>query len=81
MSGRTIPTESRLSRVDLAFMRRAAQGLGHGGALIHDDDRRVLARTSPVFVDTFMVGRLPYARLTEEGYRVLAARRRQGAPS
>lgn len=76
MSGRTIPTESRLSRTDLAFMRRAKEGLGLGGEIVHETDRRTVARLSPMFVETFMGGPLLYARLTDEGRRVLEARRR-----
>lgn len=76
MSGRTVPSAARLSRTDLAFLRRAAEGLiGPGETVVRNDELRTAGRLSPTFVTYFLRGVGRVARITEEGRRALAGRR------
>jgi len=84
VSGRTVPTAARLSRTDLALLRRAEsvssdsdpQPMPPGETVVWNDELRAVARLSPVFLDFFLLeGTYRVARITAEGRRVLAARR------
>lgn len=85
MSGRTVPTAARLSRTDLALLRRAERSVSSdidpqpmppGETVVWNDELRAVARLSPVFLDFFLLeGTYRVARITAEGRRVLAARR------